>query len=208
VAEGRLPLHERLAECERVLADAGLPLIVRVTPFSRPDGLDDWLAAQGLHRIDDTRTMVAPRLPAEAPALPADCRLQAADAAIYAEAVGALRGSSAAQRAAHAQRVALSPVPYRGWLLLRGDEVCACAQFALEGAAVGLYDVFTAPASRGRGLSTALCATLLAQARAQGASVAYLQVDAANESARRVYRRLGFTDAYAYHYRARDPEPH
>lgn len=205
VADGRLPLAARLAACEQVLADAGLPLIVRITPFSRPDGLDDWLAAQGLVSIDDTRTMVAARLPDAARAFPAGLRLQAADATTFAEAVGGLRASPAVQRAAHAQRVALSPVPYRGWLLMRGEEVCACAQSAIEGDAVGLYDVFTAPASRGQGLSTALCVTLLAQARADGARVAYLQVDASNEAARRVYRRLGFADAYAYHYRVRAP---
>jgi ribosomal protein S18 acetylase RimI-like enzyme len=43
---------------------------------------------------------------------------------------------------------------------------------------------------------------LLAQAREQGARTAYLQVDADNHAARAVYRRFGFADAYAFHYRA------
>ncbi len=30
----------------------------------------------------------------------------------------------------------------------------------------------------------------------------YLQVEASNAPARRVYERLGFADAYAYHYRS------
>jgi predicted GNAT family acetyltransferase len=34
-----------------------------------------------------------------------------------------------------------------------------------------------------------------------GAVMGYLQVDAANVVARRLYRRLGFVDAYSYHYR-------
>ena len=206
VADGRLPLAQRLAECERVLADAGLALVVRITPFARPDGLDDWLAAQGLLRLDDSWTMVATNLPREPFELPADMRLEPAGAARYAETIGALRDSPAPQRDAHAQRIALSPVPYQGWLLLRGDEVCACAQVALDDDLVGLYDVFTAPASRDQGLSTLLCSMLLAQSRAAGARVAYLQVDAGNAPARRVYQRLGFDDAYAYHYRAREPE--
>ena len=62
--------------------------------------------------------------------------------------------------------------------------------------------MFTAPAVRGRGLSRRLCALLLAQAREQGARIAYLQVDADNHAARAVYHRLGFADAFAYHYRA------
>ena len=59
VADGRLPLHERLALCAAVLHDAGLPPIVRITPFSRPAGLDDALASRGFHRMDDTRVMMA-----------------------------------------------------------------------------------------------------------------------------------------------------
>jgi ribosomal protein S18 acetylase RimI-like enzyme len=42
---------------------------------------------------------------------------------------------------------------------------------------------------------------LLGHAARTGARVGYLQVDAANEVARRLYRRLGFVDGYGYHYR-------
>jgi ribosomal protein S18 acetylase RimI-like enzyme len=35
----------------------------------------------------------------------------------------------------------------------------------------------------------------------QGARVGYLQVEADNAPARAIYRRLGFADAFAYHYR-------
>jgi GNAT superfamily N-acetyltransferase len=69
---------------------------------------------------------------------------------------------------------------------------------------VGLYDIFTAPAARGRGVARALCARLLQMARDEGARTAYLQVDAANGAARKVYTRLGFQDAYSYHYRSRE----
>ena len=95
-----------------------------------------------------------------------------------------------------------APCPIRACCCAAADgEVLACAQAAIEADLVGLYDVFTAPSSRGQGLSRRLCAHLLARAREQGARVAYLQVDAANHAARAVYRRLGFADGYAYHYR-------
>jgi len=89
-------------------------------------------------------------------------------------------------------------------MLLRAADgaVLACGQYAIESELVGLYAVFTAPAARGQGLSRRLCAGLLAQAREQGARTAYLQVDTDNHAARAVYRRLGFADGYAYHYRA------
>ena len=212
VADGRLPLAERLALCQAVFADTGLPMVARLTPFSRPDGLDSALAALGWHRQDDTRVMVAPQCPSVAEPLTPGLVWQQLDAASYAEVVGALRGSPAEQRSAHAQRLALSPVPYQGWVLRRPDDgqVLACGQSAAEADLVGLYDVFTHPQARGQGLARILCSRLLAQAHAAGARVAYLQVDADNHPARAIYRRLGFADAYAYHYRSPDPgaDPH
>jgi ribosomal protein S18 acetylase RimI-like enzyme len=50
-------------------------------------------------------------------------------------------------------------------------------------------------------LARKLCAELLRRAHEKGAKTAYLQVDASNLAARAVYRRLGFADGYAYHYR-------
>jgi ribosomal protein S18 acetylase RimI-like enzyme len=129
---------------------------------------------------------------------------QAVDADTFAEIVGALRGSPPAQRFAHARRLAMAPVPYRGFVLRDGGDVVACGQFALESDLVGLYDVFTAPAARGRGLANALCSWLLERAAEQGARHAYLQVEGDNAAARAVYHRLGFADAYAYHYRTPD----
>ena len=208
VAEGRLPLGERLALCAAVLAEAGLPMVVRITPFSRPVGLDTALADLGYHFLDDTMVMVATQWPTQAEPLPAGCQLERVGHAAFAEAVGSLRGSPESQRAAQAERLAASPVPYQAWVLSRAGEarVLACGQTATEGDLVGLYDVFTHPAVRGQGLATRLCVALLNHAWAAGARVAYLQVDAGNAPARAIYRRLGFVDAYRYHYRTPDPD--
>src|SRR5262249_21125922 len=119
--------------------------------------------------------------------------------------VGQLRGSPLSQQQAHAQRLELAPVPFEAWVLRRSDDgrVAACGQFATEGDLVGLYDVFTAPADRNKGLARTLCEHLLARAKQHASSrVAYLQVDGDNAAARAVYHRLGFSDAYAYHYRS------
>lgn len=206
VAAGRLPAREKLALAEAVFAEAGLPMIVRITPFTLPTGLDNLLSTLGLQRFDDTWTMVLDDLAGvEAPALPSGTLLHTIGLEGFAQRVGALRGSPIAQRQAHAQRLAQAPVPFTAFELRVDGEVLACAQFAQEGELVGLYDIFTAEQARGRGLATLLCAQLLAQARSRGARHAYLQVDADNHAARAVYRRLGFADGYAYHYRTRDP---
>ena len=206
VAAGVRPAEDKLRECEVIFREAGLPFFVRVTPFTAPQDLDDMLAARGFARIDDTRVMVRPTLDdLPATGLPDGVTETLAAPQAYAEAVGALRGSPALQIEAHAQRLALSPVPYVGLVWLHEGRVVACGQSAREGAIVGLYDVFTAPESRGAGLARQLCSRLLALSRGEGARSAYLQVDATNEPARAVYRRLGFADGYAYHYRCAEP---
>ena len=206
VAGGRSSLDDRLAACGRVYADAQLPLIVRITPFSQPNGLDNHLAENGLRRFDDTRVMVAALADEPPPELPASVRLNALALEPFARRIGELRGSPLAQRQAHAERLLNSPVPIFAFELTLDGETVACGQIALENDLVGVYDVFSATASRGRGHAKLLCRHLLAQARARGARHAYLQVEADNLPARAVYTRLGFADAYAYHYRTRNPD--
>lgn len=212
VSSGHGDLPTRLARCEAWFAECGLPPVCRLTPYSQPAGLDDWLERRGWARFDDTCVMVLEHLaqavagwhldPGPRGTLPPGCQEQRLGPLAYAEAIGRLRGSSAVEVAAHADRLVHSPVPYVGLAWLRGTEVLACGQFAREGSLVGLYDVFTAPAVRGQGLAQGLCARLLRQALAEGARSAYLQVDEANAPARAAYARLGFRDGDRYHYRS------
>lgn len=203
LAPGRLPLDDKLAHLQAFYRRQGLPLFIRITPFSEPPDLDARLAALGWTTIDDTRVMVCPSLDAlQAEPWTDGLSVHEVDSNRFADAVGGLRGSPAAQRQAHAQRLAHSPVPCRGVVLQDGSgELLACALVAIEDPMAGLYDVFTAPQARSQGLARRLCTHLLVQARSAGARVAYLQVEGDNVPARRAYQRLGFSDAYAYHYR-------
>ena len=144
--------------------------------------------------------MVLQRIPA-ALAGADDAEMQPLAAEPFAQCVGALRGSPLSQRQAHAHRLANAPVPFSGWMCKRDGVVLACGQVAIEGDLAGLYDVVTATARRGEGHARRLCAHMLAHAARAGAKAAYLQVEADNAPARALYRRLGFVDGYAYHYR-------
>ena len=209
VAAGRLSMQEKFALCQQVFDDAQLPLIFRITPLSQPDRLDSWLEGLGLLKSAEARVMVNADLASVEPEpLPQGLGLQRVGHTAFAQIVGQLRGSPLAQQQAHAQRLELSPVPFEGWVLRRSGEsaVLACGQTAAEADMVGLYDVFTAPDARNNGWARKLCAHLLDRARRRNARVGYLQVDADNLPARAVYRRLGFDDAYGYHYRTTTPD--
>lgn len=206
VALGRLPLEQKLERAAEVYREAQLPMVLRITPFTQPAALDARLQALGMASIDDTRVMVSPQLPpgAASPSpVPDHLMLQPVGHAVLAQTVGLLRGSPLSQRQAHAQRLEMAPVPFHGFVLRRRDDgvPLACAQVALEAELVGLYDVYTAEASRGKGYATLICEHTLSFAATRGAKAAYLQVDADNVPARSLYGRMGFSDGYAYHYR-------
>ncbi|CAN5791881.1 GNAT family N-acetyltransferase [soil metagenome] len=211
VADGRTGVAQKLELCEAIYAEVGLPLVVRITPFSQPADLDEQLAGSGMARIDDTRVMVLESLEfvsnaAPAAALPVGYRVEAIGPAAFAQLVGELRESPQAQRDAQAERLTQSPVPFQAFQVVAAEGTAvACGQFAIEAELVGLYDVFTTPAERGRGLARALCIRMLVAACERGARVAYLQVESDNHPARKIYHGLGFSDAYAYHYRTFEP---
>jgi GNAT superfamily N-acetyltransferase len=206
VADGCLPLADKLAYARDLFEAAGLPMVVRITRFTRPAGLDDQLATLGYRQEGLTHVLVRTGLkPAPPAALPAGLQWASLDVAAFAQAVGELRGSPAVHRQSHATRMALSPVPVSGFAIRRelDDAVVACGQFTQEGSLVGLYDVFTHESLRGQGLARYLCERMLSISSSNGAKIAYLQVEATNTPARQVYAHLGFQAGYTYHYRER-----
>jgi ribosomal protein S18 acetylase RimI-like enzyme len=206
LATGRRSVLHKLERAQVVYDAAQLPLVVRITPFTRPAGLDAMLEQLGFAAVGDTRVMVVPQLShLAAPAAPLDLRWESLGHAAMAQVVGALHGASLAQRQAHAERLSNAPVAFNALALKRvsDGDIVACGQSAREGEVVGLYDVFVAETARRQGLATMLCTRLLTDARKDGATSAFLQVEADNQAARAVYARLGFADGYGYHYRMR-----
>lgn len=203
LAAGALPLDELLARCRHSFAQSGLPLILRLTPFSQPADLDEQLARRGWRDFDPALVMVLAQLPA-APDLGED-HLIALSPAAYAQLVGELRGSSAAEIAGQAQRLQAAPIPHQAFILQRNNTLLACGQVAVDGLMAGLFDIYTPEAQRGQGHALRLCQALLAHAATQKARHGYLQVGVDNHAAQRVYGRLGFIQAYRYHYRSDDP---
>ncbi len=199
--QGSLPLDELLARCRQAYDAAGLPLAGRVTPWSQPADLDARLAAMGWGAFDAADVMVLASLAPDADTVP----LLALDAPAYAATVGALRGSTPTAIAAHAERIANTPVTYQGFALNDASgQLLACGQMVVDGDLVGLYDIASAVERQGHG--ERLCRALLALAPAQGARQAYLQVGSDNAVAQRLYARLGFVFAYRYHYRSPEKE--
>ena len=205
VSAGRLDLDTKLALCRRYYERASIPLLFRVTPFSQPESLDNFLEKRDFEAIDPTHVMTVPLESAgnegRATAIGAESRC--VDVNEFAAVVGRLRGTPLSQVRAHQSRLqgsALRDSSLRRALYV-DDEAVAAGQVVIEGDLAGLYDIITAPPWRGRGFGSALTALLLEDARAARATAAYLQVDAGNADARGIYAKFGFEDRYAYWYR-------
>ena len=96
--------------------------------------------------------------------------------------------------------------PEAGLFVLEQDEqALATAICVHEGDLAGLFEVATAEAERGKGHGRRLILSALKWARLRGARRAWLQVEADNLAALKLYSGLGFTELYRYHYR-RKPE--
>ena len=80
-----------------------------------------------------------------------------------------------------------------------GAEIQAVGVMSFGEVWAGVHGMRTAPAHRGKGLASAVLATLGAAAQARHVERVFLQVEEANP-ARRIYRAAGFTPIWRYHY--------
>ncbi len=70
-----------------------------------------------------------------------------------------------------------------------------------DGDLAGMFEIATDEQKRGKGYGFDIVRSALKWARLRGAKLAWLQVEADNAPALKLYRKLGFTEAYRYHYR-------
>jgi GNAT superfamily N-acetyltransferase len=98
---------------------------------------------------------------------------------------------------AEAARKVVSGGPSVWFATTRG----AIGRAVVDGPWVLFGAVEVVPELRRGGLATAVMGALARQAAAEGATAAYLQVEADNAAARPLYDRMGFTDHHGYHYR-------
>ncbi|MFJ6695711.1 GNAT family N-acetyltransferase [Streptomyces sp. NPDC091272] len=81
-----------------------------------------------------------------------------------------------------------------------GGGPAAIGRCVVDGRWAGFMAVEVDPAHRRRGLATAVMAVLARQALDEGASAAWLQVEADNEGARALYDGMGFATHHSYHH--------
>jgi ribosomal protein S18 acetylase RimI-like enzyme len=196
-----------VAECAARFRARGLAPRFHVHAAVRPPDLEEALAAAGWARELSACVEVA-ELESFAPgAASAGARtaLLARPEAIWFDRFAAWRRLSCAARSGHLALLSRVP-PERAFALVsEGDVPRAAGLAVVDGGWVGLFDVVADPAARRRGWGRFVVSELLRWGRDRGAARSYLQVEADNEPALRLYAGLGFHEAYRYGYRLLPP---
>jgi ribosomal protein S18 acetylase RimI-like enzyme len=198
---GRLDVAEKLARCEAAYRAQGLPVVFRITPLADPPGLDALLAARGYGREGETRVQLLD--PLRGAASDPACTLADVLDERWLEPFAELDEAPLSQRAARRAILAAIALPHTGAVIQHGDRAACGGRAVLEDEHVGLFGIATDPAQRRRGHARRLARHLLAWGQALGARRAYLQVEADNAPALRLYESLGFREVYRYWYRVK-----
>ncbi|MCA3564064.1 MAG: GNAT family N-acetyltransferase [Methylocystis sp.] len=203
VVPGALMPEPLLDTIEQLYDDAGLPPSVRVTPLAGPD-VEPLLLRRGYRIKDQSRMMILPLERYRDIAPDPRVRLEGAPSRRW------LAGVSSHQEPS--KRSADHLFAIVGHLRVPA----AFATLEIEGKAVGfgmgaidrgyaeIGSIMLDGAWRGQGLGRATVDALLAWAARQDAALAFLQVDATNAAARRLYASQGFADLCGYKTMIRD----
>ncbi len=179
----------------------GLRSRFRLTPLS-PPALEPLLMARGYARMGETIVMAGALDGLPLPDGPAETAETPDEAWFDASEGGAAR---VVERMAELRQFPLLLLVPAAWVSVRLDgRIASVAYVAVDGAVAVLSGVATLPVLRGRGLARRACLAAFGWARSEGARVACLQVEAENDAALSLYRRLGFRESYRYVYRVRD----
>jgi GNAT superfamily N-acetyltransferase len=203
---GEIPLEERFRLVEAFYSRREVPVRYQVSPAAIPGDLDAALERRGYVievRVDvmvaevagmvgaaDASELGPARVAAEPEPRWLDTWTQVSD-----------RGGTETLWRLIVDRIAC-PVAFAS--IEVGGRVAAVGMGVAERGWLGVFSMGTVPEFRRRGAARAVLFALAQWGAEHGTTRAYLQTEAGNEPAIRLYGTVGFSRAYGYHYRTLD----
>jgi N-acetylglutamate synthase len=193
--------EEKIAACEGLYSDQGLPTIFKIVDCEAQKGLDAVLAEKGYAALDETslQTMDLNRYEGGTGGGP---ELEVGEAFDEAWIRGFCACSGKEADMGTIRRILSNILPRK--IVAKaaiGGRVVGCGYGALDRGCVGIFDIVVAEEMRGRGFGERIVRAILEGAKDSGAGRSYLQVVVGNAPAERLYGKLGFREAYRYRYR-------
>ena len=186
---------------ESTYTAAGLPTIFRLSPLAGDD-VDGVLGRRGYEHLDQSLFMTLATIGDVAPS--DDVVFETARTREWTEGFASASNTAVAANAAHVAIIDRIATPKACVTLYEEGRPAGFGLAVFVDGIVALSDIIICPTLRGCGLGRKIVRHMLSWGALQGAHSAMLQVVANNKPAIALYRSLGFTTAYTYHYRRRD----
>jgi hypothetical protein len=196
-------LNEKIEECEKIYSNKDLLTTFKITPFVKPENLDDILEEKDYFLIDSTsvQTMDLERI------IEPTLHSVKLDANINVEWINHFcRLNNVEEKNKNTMVQMLSNIVTKKCfisLYYQGD-VIACGLGVIEREYIGLYDIVTDSNFRNRGFGEQLILNLLKWGKENGAKYSYLAVLLKNDTALRLYSKIGYSEIYKYWYRVKE----
>lgn len=191
-------LDERIARAGRRFEAYGRKLTFRLSPLSG-SVLAGHFDSRNWSLFSESIVM---RLPlADAPVKNAVDHIPLRDVGRFTAAALKVHGFDPALRAGLSELLGRIQPEVGLFVLENGGEPVASAICVHDNDLAGFFEIATSIDQRGKGHARRLLLSALKWARSRGAREAWLQVEADNEPACRLYASLGFSEVYRYHYR-------
>lgn len=192
-------IEERVARAERRFAAYGRALTFRLSPLGGHQ-LTQYFDQEGWETINESLVMCA-SLDHDVPIDGALHQIPLKDIGRFMNAAEPVHGLEPGLRPGLSEIIA-SIEPEVGLFVLEEQGTpLATAICVHDGDLAGLFEIATGPRVRGKGHGRRVVLSALKWARLRGARQAWLQVEASNVAARRLYESIGFSELYRYHYR-------
>ena len=195
-------LESLAAVRRRILDDGGWPSLLLADTLDRPPHLEAEVERLGWTRVTREAVMWAGRA-AVVPHLDPSMRIEAVRArsvemheALERRIFGI--GAGHAGRRREALAAAIEAGRARAWIVWVGDEAVAVARLSQGTGVAGLQGIGVIRERRGHGYGTLVTTIATRAGMATGNRLVWLSVQEDNDSALRVYSRLGFARAFTW----------
>jgi len=192
-------IAERVSRAGRRFAAYGRPLTFRLSPLSGPQ-LTQFFDREGWAQLSESLVMRA-SLEHDVPIDAAMHQIPMKDVGRFLNAATIVHDFEPALRPGLSEIIAAIEPEAGLFVLEEQGEPVATAICVHDGDLAGLFEIATGARERGKGHGRRVILSALKWARLRGAKEAWLQVEADNEGARRLYDAIGFNEIYRYHYR-------
>lgn len=196
-------VQQNIERCERFYSGLGQDVIFKITPYVKPEGLDQHLENLGYRFVDESSVRVLELAAVPAPSLRTVSVKEQADDE-WLDQLAVINELSFRNKKITRDLLKLSRLKKCCVTAYSNEGVpVACGLGVIQDGYIGLYDIVTDKRFRRQGYGEQLLLHILNWGKRNGAEYSYLQVVVSNAAASRLYDKLGYREIYRYWYRVK-----